>query len=192
MVLLIDHYDSFSFNIYQLIGSLVKDIKVIRSDEMTVEEIQELSPDCVILSPGTGRPKDAGVYEELLETCQGKFPILGICLGHQAMGEVFGATVGYAKEVMHGKQSMATQCYPSILWKDIPEEFPVARYHSLAVLEDTLGDELVVTARTADGEIMAMEHRTYPIYGVQFHPESILTPQGEQMVKNFLETHNII
>ena len=136
MVLLIDNYDSFSFNLYQLVGSIDPDIKVIRSDELTVEEIRTLKPDYVILSPGPGRPADAGVYEDLLRECKGEFPILGVCLGHQAIGEVFGGTVSYAKQVMHGKQSVA---------------------------------------------------KDYPIYGVQFHPESIMTPDGEQMIRNFLE-----
>lgn len=186
MVLLIDNYDSFSYNLYQLVGSLAKEIKVIRSDEMTVQEIFELAPSHVILSPGPGRPEDAGIYEELLRTYQGEFPILGVCLGHQAIGQVFGGTVSYAKEVMHGKQSVATQRKESKLLKGVPHEFLVARYHSLAVLEETLPDVLQVTASTEDGEIMAMEHTYYPVYGVQFHPESILTPQGRVMMENFL------
>lgn len=187
MVLLIDNYDSFSFNLYQLVGSIRPDIKVIRSDELTVEEIQALKPDHVILSPGTGRPENAGVYQELIETCKGQFPILGVCLGHQAIGQVFGATVSYAKKVMHGKQSLVTQEGDSKLLAGLPKQFPVARYHSLAIIDDTLPEELVVTAVTDDGEVMAVEHRDYPIYGVQFHPESILTPDGEQMMRNFLE-----
>lgn len=184
MVLLIDNYDSFSFNLYQLVGSIDPEITVIRSDELTVDEIKELVPNHVILSPGPGRPADAGVYEDLLRECAGDFPILGVCLGHQAIGEVFGGKVTYAKEVMHGKQSMAHVEGESDLFQGLPTEFPVARYHSLAV--DDLPDALKVTARTDDGEIMAIEHTDYPIYGVQFHPESILTPNGEQIVRNFL------
>lgn len=186
MVLLIDNYDSFSFNLYQLVGSIDPDIKVIRSDEMTVEEIRNLKPDYVILSPGTGRPADAGVYEDLLRQCKGEFPILGVCLGHQAIGEVFGGTVSYAKKVMHGKQSEVEVTGQSLLFKGLPKRFPVARYHSLAILDETMPEELVVTARTDDGEIMAVEHKEYPIYGLQFHPESILTPDGECMMRNFL------
>jgi len=174
MVLLIDNYDSFSFNLYQLVGSIDPDIKVIRSDELTVEEIRALKPDYVILSPGPGRPADAGVYEDLLRECKGEFPILGVCLGHQAIGEVFGGTVSYAKQVMHGKQSVAKQVHPSKILKGVPEQFEVARYHSLAIIDD-------------DGEVMSVEHKDYPIYGVQFHPESIMTPNGEQMIRNFLE-----
>ena len=176
MVLLIDNYDSFSFNLYQLVGSIDPDIKVIRSDELTVEEIRALKPDYVILSPGPGRPADAGVYEDLLRECKGDFPILGVCLGHQAIGEVFGGTVSYAKQV-----------HPSKILKDVPEQFEVARYHSLAIVDETIPSELIVTSITDDGEVMSVEHKDYPIYGVQFHPESIMTPNGEQMIRNFLE-----
>ena len=197
MVLLIDNYDSFSFNLYQLVGSIDPDIKVIRSDELTVEEIRVLKPDYVILSPGPGRPADAGVYEDLLRECKGEFPILGVCLGHQAIGEVFGGTVSYAKQVMHGKQSVAKQVHPSKILKDVPvhpskilkdvpEQFEVARYHSLAIIDETMPSELIVTSITDDGEVMSVEHKDYPIYGVQFHPESIMTPNGEQMIRNFL------
>ena len=186
MVLLIDNYDSFSFNLYQLVGSIDSDIKVIRSDELTVQEIRDLKPNYVILSPGPGRPADAGVYESLLDECKGEFPILAVCLGHQAIGEVFGGTVSYAKEVMHGKQSMATVVKESKLFQGLPKEFPVARYHSLSVLDTSIPSDLIVTAQTADGEVMALEHKDYPIYGLQFHPESILTPDGERIVRNFL------
>ncbi|PQL20948.1 aminodeoxychorismate/anthranilate synthase component II [Veillonella denticariosi JCM 15641] len=187
MVLLIDNYDSFSFNLYQLVGSIDPDIKVIRSDELTVDEIRALKPDHVILSPGPGRPADAGVYEDLLRECKGEFSILGVCLGHQAIGEVFGGTVSYAKQVMHGKQSVAKQVRPSKILKDVPEEFEVARYHSLAIIDETIPSNLIITSVTADGEVMSVEHKDYPIYGVQFHPESIMTPNGEQMIRNFLE-----
>ena len=187
MVLLIDNYDSFSFNLYQLVGSIDPDIKVIRSDELTVEEIRALKPDYVILSPGPGRPADAGVYEDLLREYKGEFPILGVCLGHQAIGEVFGGTVSYAKQVMHGKQSVAKQVHPSKILKGVPEQFEVARYHSLAIVDETIPSELIVTSITDDGEVMSVEHKDYPIYGVQFHPESIMTPNGEQMIRNFLE-----
>ena len=188
MVLLIDNYDSFSFNLYQLVGSIDPDIKVIRSDELTVEEIRALKPDYVILSPGPGRPADAGVYEDLLRECKGEFPILGVCLGHQAIGEVFGGTVSYAKQVMHGKQSVAKQVHPSKILKGVPEQFEVARYHSLAIIDETMPSELIVTSITDDGEVMSVEHKDYPIYGVQFHPESVLTPDGRQIIVNFLQT----
>ncbi|MDU6770536.1 MAG: aminodeoxychorismate/anthranilate synthase component II, partial [Veillonella sp.] len=142
--------------------------------------------DYVILSPGPGRPADAGVYEDLLRECKGEFPILGVCLGHQAIGEVFGGTVSYAKQVMHGKQSVAKQVHPSKILKGVPEQFEVARYHSLAIIDETMPSELIVTSITDDGEVMSVEHKDYPIYGVQFHPESIMTPNGEQMIRNFL------
>ena len=186
MVLLIDNYDSFSFNLYQLVGSIDPDIKVIRSDELTVDQIRDLKPDYIILSPGPGRPADAGVYEDLLRQCQGEFPILGVCLGHQAIGEVFGGIVSYAKQVMHGKQSLAKKVHESKILAGLPEEFPVARYHSLAIIDESMPQDLIVTSITADGEIMSVEHKDYPIYGVQFHPESIMTPDGEQMIRNFL------
>ena len=187
MVLLIDNYDSFSFNLYQLVGSINPDIKVIRSDELTVEEIRSLKPDYVILSPGPGRPADAGVIRRPhCANAKAKFPILGVCLGHQAIGEVFGGTVSYAKQVMHGKQSVAKQVHPSKILKGVPEQFEVARYHSLAIIDETMPSELIVTSITDDGEVMSVEHKDYPIYGVQFHPESIMTPNGEQNDSQFL------
>ncbi|MDE6016848.1 MAG: bifunctional anthranilate synthase component II/anthranilate phosphoribosyltransferase [Acetatifactor sp.] len=186
MILLIDNYDSFSYNVYQLVGSVNSDIKVIRNDEMTVEEIEALAPSHIILSPGPGRPADAGVCEEVLRRLAGKIPMLGICLGHQAICEVFGADITYAKELMHGKQSVARLDNDSALFKGMAQELVVARYHSLAADPDTMPACLKITARTADGEIMAVEHREYPIYGVQFHPESVLTPEGRAILKNFL------
>jgi len=186
MILLIDNYDSFSYNVYQLTASVDPDIKVIRNDEMTVEEISALAPSHIILSPGPGRPADAGICEEVIRTFEGKIPILGICLGHQAICEVFGASVTYAKALMHGKQSTAVLDTESTLFQGMDREMTVARYHSLAADPDTLPDELVVTAMTSDGEIMAVEHRKYPIYGVQFHPESVLTPEGRRIMENFL------
>lgn len=186
MVLLIDNYDSFSYNVYQLVGSIISDIRVIRNDELTVEEIEALKPSHIILSPGPGRPADAGVCEEVLRHLGGKIPVLGICLGHQAVCEVFGARITYAKELMHGKQSVALLDNGSVLFHGMQRELVVARYHSLAADPDTMPDCLRVTARTEDGEIMAVEHREYPIYGLQFHPESVLTPGGRQIMENFL------
>lgn len=187
MTLLIDNYDSFSYNLFQLVGELDPAIRVIRNDAMTADEIAALAPDRIILSPGPGRPSDAGVCEDVIRALGGRIPILGVCLGHQAICEVFGATVTYARQLMHGKQSDAALDLTSPLFRGLPETVPVARYHSLAAAPDTMPDCLRVTARTADGEVMAAEHISYPIFGVQFHPESILTPDGKTMIKNFLE-----
>ncbi|MDD6270160.1 MAG: aminodeoxychorismate/anthranilate synthase component II [Oscillospiraceae bacterium] len=187
MILLIDNYDSFSYNLYQLIGEICPDIKVIRNDEMTVSEIEKLSPDKIILSPGPGRPEDAGIIIETAKTVSRKIPTLGVCLGHQAICSAYGAKITYAKELMHGKQSVVTFDTQCPLFAEIPESAPVARYHSLAADPDTMPDCLKVTAVTEDGEIMAVQHKDYPIFGVQFHPESIMTPDGRQMLKNFIE-----
>ena len=186
MILLIDNYDSFSYNLYQLAGSIEPGIKVIRNDAMTVDEIEKLNPDGIIISPGPGRPEDSGVCPEVIKKLGSSIPILGVCLGHQAICMTYGATVSYAKELMHGKQSdtkLDTECE---LFKGCSPTTPVARYHSLAAVEDTMPDCLIVTARTADGEIMAVKHREYSVYGVQFHPESIMTPEGKQMLANFI------
>lgn len=187
MILLIDNYDSFSYNLYQLIGEIEPDIKVIRNDEMTTEEIAKLNPDKIILSPGPGRPEDAGIIIEAAKTVSKNIPTLGVCLGHQAICNAYGAVITYAKELMHGKQSDVTFDKECPLFKNIPETAKVARYHSLAADPDTMPDCLKVTAVTADGEVMAVQHREYPIFGVQFHPESIMTPDGRQMLKNFIE-----
>lgn len=186
MILLIDNYDSFSYNVYQLIGSVNPDIRVIRNDELTVEQIKELSPTHIFLSPGPGKPSEAGVCEEVVRALAGSIPIMGICLGHQAICEVFGATVTYAGRLMHGKQSTVKVDTASALFRGMEPELTVARYHSLAAEPDSIPDCLKVTAVTADGEVMAVEHRKYPVYGVQFHPESILTPEGHRIIENFL------
>lgn len=186
MILLIDNYDSFSYNLFQLIGEIEPDIKVIRNDEMTVDEIRVLKPDRIILSPGPGRPEDAGVIIEVVKELGKEFPILGVCLGHQAICAAFGATVTYAKELMHGKQSEVSFDTDCLLFQKCPKNAHVARYHSLAADADTLPECLKITAQTLDGEVMAVEHKEYPIYGVQFHPESIMTPDGKQMLKNFI------
>lgn len=187
MILLIDNYDSFSYNLYQLIGSLEPDIRVIRNDAMTVEEIAALNPAGIILSPGPGKPEDAGVCIKVVRQLGGRFPILGVCLGHQAICEAFGATVTFARELMHGKQSMAELDTATPLFAGLPPQVPVARYHSLAADPDTIPACLQVTARVANGEVMAVQHTTHPIFGVQFHPESIMTPDGPVMLKNFIE-----
>jgi len=187
MTLLIDNYDSFSYNLVQLVGELDPEVRVIRNDEMTLEEIRALHPDRVILSPGPGRPEDAGITMETARELGKDCPVLGVCLGHQAICAAFGATVTYAKALMHGKQSLAVLDTDSPLFRGCPRETKVARYHSLAADPDTIPDVLRVTARTADGEIMAVEHRDLPVYGLQFHPESILTPEGRTILKNFLD-----
>lgn len=186
MTLLIDNYDSFSYNLYQLVGALGPPVRVIRNDEMTIEEIRALHPDRIILSPGPGRPEDAGITMAAVQLGQ-EVPLLGVCLGHQAICAAFGGTVTYARQLMHGKQSRVTFDRSCPLFRGLPEQGLVARYHSLAVAADTLPPELKATARAEDGEIMAVQHRQYPIYGVQFHPESIMTPEGKAMLKNFIE-----
>lgn len=187
MTLLIDNYDSFSYNLYQIVGTLDPDILVIRNDEKTVDEIETLHPDRIILSPGPGRPEDGGVMIQLIQRLGGKIPILGICLGHQAICAAFGASITYARELMHGKQSEVLFETACPLFYGCPQRAPVARYHSLAADPDTMPDCLIVTARTADGEIMGVQHKSFPIYGLQFHPESIITPDGTTMIKNFIK-----
>lgn len=186
MILLIDNYDSFSYNLFQLIGEIEPDIKVIRNDELTVGEIQQLAPDRIILSPGPGRPEDAGVIIEVAQTLSQKIPTLGVCLGHQAICAAYGAEVTYAKRLMHGKQSQVKFHAKCPLFQNIPKTAPVARYHSLAAKPETIPGCLIVTAVTEDGEIMAVQHKDYPIFGVQFHPESILTPDGRKVLENFM------
>ena len=185
MILLIDNYDSFSYNLFQLVGTLNPDIRVVRNNLLSVPEIEALSPEAILLSPGPGRPADAGICEEAVQKLSGKLPILGVCLGHQAICAAFGGTVGYAKALMHGKSSL-TKLAPSCpLFQDLPPEIPVARYHSLAAKEP-LPPDLEAAAVAEDGEIMALKHKTHPTFGLQFHPESILTPDGETILKNFL------
>ena len=187
MILLIDNYDSFSYNLYQLAASVEADIKVIRNDGYTVEEIEKMGPAALILSPGPGRPSEAGICEEAIKRFAGRIPILGVCLGHQAICEVFGGTVTYARELMHGKQSKVYQGGRGRLFKGMGPQFMAARYHSLAAEAGSLPEELVVTAEADDGEVMALEHREYPVFGVQFHPESVMTPDGMKMMENFME-----
>lgn len=186
MILLIDNYDSFSYNLYQLIGSIEPDIRVIRNDACTVEEIESMNPAAIVLSPGPGKPADAGICISVIRHFAGRIPILGVCLGHQAICEAFGGTVSYAKELMHGKQKEIHQIGKNKMFQGIPTVFPAARYHSLAAIRETLPQELIVTAESEDGEVMAVEHRDYPIYGLQFHPESVMTPDGKIMIENFL------
>ena len=192
MILLIDNYDSFSYNLYQFLGELDTDIKVIRNDAMTVEEIAALKPSHIILSPGPGRPEDAGIIIDVVKQLGGKIPILGVCLGHQAICAAFGAKIVHAKQLMHGKQSAVSLDTECPVFCDIPQPTMVARYHSLAADEATMPDCLKITASTADGEIMAVQHRDMPIFGLQFHPESILTPDGKMMLRNFLQYTAIV
>ena len=187
MILLIDNYDSFVHNLYQFLSVEDPDVRLVRNDRITPQEALAMEPDAIVISPGPGKPSDAGVCIELIRQLKGRIPILGVCLGHQAIGEAFGATVTYASRLMHGKTSLLTDVADDIIFKGIKKPVQVARYHSLSVQESTLPQELEVTARSDDGEIMAMRHREYPIYGLQFHPESVMTPEGSAMIRNFLE-----
>ena len=186
MILLIDNYDSFSYNLYQLVGSIDPDIKVIRNDAAAIEEIEQMNPKAIILSPGPGRPEDAGICIDVVKELGGKIPILGVCLGHQAICEAFGGTITYAKELMHGKQSVIDFDAGSDIFKGIPKNVKIARYHSLAADGSCLPECLEVLATTEDGEVMAVKHREKEIYGFQFHPESVLTEYGKEMLANFL------
>ena len=186
MILLIDNYDSFSYNLYQLIGEIEPDIKVIRNDEMNLKQIWDLKPDHVVLSPGPGRPENAGIIKDVVKFSD-NIPILGVCLGHQAICAAFGATITHAKKMMHGKQSDVKLDMDCPLFADCPEWTPVARYHSLAVEADTIPAVLKPTAMTSDGEVMAVQHREKTIYGVQFHPESIMTSNGKKILDKFLK-----
>ena len=187
MLVMIDNYDSFVYNLAAYFEELNQDIKVIRNDAMSVEEIEKLKPSHIILSPGPGYPKDAGGCEEVVRKLQGKIPILGVCLGHQAVCAAFGAKITYAKKQMHGKQSQIKVDTETLLFSGCSQSILAARYHSLAADADTIPDSLYVTASTKDGEIMAIQHKEYPIYSVQFHPESIMTPQGGEMIRNLLQ-----
>lgn len=197
MILLIDNYDSFSYNLYQLTGELTEElaeeysndygIKVVRNDEITIEEILEMKPEGIILSPGPGRPENAGITVDVVKEISGIIPILGVCLGHQAILMAFGAEVSYAKKLMHGKTSVVKIEGEGVLFEGLEKELSVARYHSLAGVKETMPDSLRIVATADDGEIMAVEHVSYPVFGVQFHPESIMTPDGRTMMKNYLK-----
>ena len=187
MILLIDNYDSFSYNLVQMIGSISPDIRVVRNDKVTVEDIKEMSPSHLVLSPGPGYPKDAGILEQAVRELKGRMPILGVCLGHQGICEAFGGTISHARKLMHGKQSSIEVNNQSPLFKGLAPRIQAARYHSLAAEEGNLPGELEIIAKDSEeGEVMAVQHREYPVYGLQFHPESILTPDGKQILGNFL------
>ncbi|MGI4719320.1 MAG: anthranilate synthase component II [Janthinobacterium lividum] len=186
MLLMIDNYDSFTYNIVQYLGELGEDVRTVRNDEITLAQIEAMAPDRICISPGPKAPKDAGISLDILREFKGKLPILGVCLGHQAIGEAFGGKVIRAKQVMHGKTSLIAHTGEGV-FKDLPSPFTVIRYHSLAIERASLPDCLEVTAWTDDGEIMGVRHRDYDIEGVQFHPESILSEHGHALFKNFLE-----
>lgn len=188
MILIIDNYDSFTFNIVQAFGMLNQEISVHRNDEITLDEIEGMNPKAIIISPGPGRPEDAGITCRTIETFAGKAPILGVCLGHQAIGQVFGATVTHGKEPVHGKVSMISHDGLG-LFRGLPNPFSATRYHSLIVSEETICDPLTATARTPDNEVMGMRSAALKIEGVQFHPESIATAEGMAMFRNFLELY---
>ncbi|MFC0254575.1 anthranilate synthase component II [Massilia consociata] len=186
MLLMIDNYDSFTYNIVQYLGELGEDVRTVRNDEITLERIEQMAPDRICISPGPKAPKDAGISLDILREFKGKLPILGVCLGHQAIGEAFGGKVIRAKQVMHGKTSLIAHTGEGV-FKNLPSPFTVIRYHSLAIERASLPDCLEVTAWTDDGEIMGVRHKEYDIEGVQFHPESILSEHGHALFKNFLE-----
>ncbi|MBR1471258.1 MAG: aminodeoxychorismate/anthranilate synthase component II [Lachnospiraceae bacterium] len=186
MILLLDNYDSFSYNLYQMLGELGEEIKVVRNDALTCGEMEALHPDRLVISPGPGWPKDAGRSEEAIRYFSGKLPILGICLGHQAICETFGGTMQHAKRLMHGKQSVVSLDTQAAIFTGLQEKEAVARYHSLVVAAEDMPACLQVIAATEDGEVMAVRHSEYEIYGLQFHPESVLTPHGGVMLQNFL------
>jgi anthranilate synthase component 2 len=186
MLLMIDNYDSFTYNIVQYFGELGEDVRTVRNDEITLQQIADMNPDRICISPGPKSPKDAGVSVDVLREFKGKLPILGVCLGHQAIGEAFGGQIIRAKQVMHGKTSKIAHTGEGV-FKGLPSPFTVIRYHSLAIERASLPSCLEVTAWTDDGEIMGVRHKEFDIEGVQFHPESILSEHGHAMLKNFLE-----
>ena len=186
MILIIDNYDSFTHNLYQLIGEINSDIKVVRNDKITIPEIEVLKPDHIIISPGPGNPQQAGICLDVIKELSGKYPILGVCLGHQAIGEAFGGKVVHAPEIVHGKSDRVYILKETPLLAGMENGFQAARYHSLIVEPESLPACLEVIAETKKHEIMALQHKEYKVYGVQFHPESIMTPEGRTILKNFL------
>lgn len=187
MILLIDNYDSFAYNLYQLIGEINPDIRVFRNDKITLDEIEALNPEAIVLSPGPGKPENAGICIDVVRKFAGKIPILGVCLGHQSICVAFGGVVSQAKRLMHGKSSII-ELSDNQIFKDLGFEITVGRYHSLSLVESSLPEELEVISKACDdNEIMAVKHKEYDVYGLQFHPESILTPDGLKIIKNFCE-----
>ncbi len=188
MLLMIDNYDSFTYNLVQYFGELGQDVQVYRNDQITLEEIERLDPDYLVISPGPCTPNEAGVSVPAIKKFAGKLPILGVCLGHQSIGQAFGGKIVHAKQLMHGKTSPIEHKNIS-LFRDLPNPVTATRYHSLVIERETCPDCLEVTAWTADGEIMGVKHKTLAIEGVQFHPESILTECGHDMLRNFLNDY---
>ena len=187
MILLIDNYDSFAYNLYQLIGEITPDITVSRNDKITLNKIKSLNPEAIVLSPGPGKPENAGICVDLVKEFAGKIPILGVCLGHQSICVAFGGVVSHAKRLMHGKSSIIS-LNDDHIFKNLDSKISVGRYHSLSLIESTIPDELEIISNSCDdGEIMAVRHREYNVYGLQFHPESILTPDGLTIIENFLK-----
>lgn len=186
MILLIDNYDSFSYNLYQLIGQIDDDINVFRNDKITLDKISRLNPSMIVLSPGPGRPEDAGLCIDIVKEFYDKIPILGVCLGHQSICMAFGGVISYASELMHGKSSIISLS-DDLIFEGLDKEITVGRYHSLSLKDETLPKELEVIARSDDGEVMAVKHEKFNVYGLQFHPESILTPDGLSILTNFSE-----
>jgi anthranilate synthase component II len=186
MILLIDNYDSFTYNLYQYLGELGEEMVVKRNDELTISDIEELNPEAIVISPGPGRPENAGICVEVIQSYYERIPILGICLGHQAIGYSFGATITKAEKIMHGKVSKLQHLEKEI-FRSLPQQIEVMRYHSLVIQKDTLPDDFEVLAKSIDDdEIMAIKHHKYPLYGMQFHPESVGTADGKQLLNNFL------
>ena len=185
MLLLIDNYDSFTYNLYQYLSELGEEVKVARNDKITLDEIEKLKPERIVISPGPGRPEDAGISNEVILRFGEKLPILGVCLGHQCIGQAYGGKVVHAGEIKHGKISLIRHDGKGV-FKGILNPFPAVRYHSLAIKQESLPDCLDVSARTENGIIMGIRHREYPVEGVQFHPESILTGEGKKILGNFL------
>jgi anthranilate synthase/aminodeoxychorismate synthase-like glutamine amidotransferase len=191
MILMIDNYDSFTYNLVQYLREMAADVQVVRNDALTVADIEKLAPEAIVISPGPGRPEDAGISCDVIRAFAGKIPILGVCLGHQAIGLVYGGKVVHAKKLMHGKTSDIT-CDGQGIFKGLDSRpFKAMRYHSLAIDKDTLPDCLAISATTDDGEIMGLRHKTLPIEGIQFHPESIMTPVGKRILRNFLKNSEI-
>ncbi|TPG70401.1 aminodeoxychorismate/anthranilate synthase component II [Brevibacillus laterosporus] len=188
MIIMIDNYDSFTYNLVQYVGELGEELRVFRNDKITLEEIENMKPDYLMISPGPCTPNEAGISMDVIRYFAGKVPILGVCLGHQSIGQVFGGKIVRAERLMHGKTSEVLHDGKTI-FAGIPSPFQAARYHSLLIQEESIPEELEITARTPEGEIMAIRHRELPIEGVQFHPESIITQYGKQMLKNFLTAY---
>ena len=186
MLLMIDNYDSFTYNLVQYLGELGEDVRVVRNDEITLDEVAGLRPDRIVVSPGPCTPKEAGISVPLIRRFAGRIPILGVCLGHQSIGEAFGGTIVHAKQVMHGKTSAIHHADTGV-FKGLPQPFTATRYHSLVIERETKPDVLEITAWTDDGEIMGVRHRELAVEGVQFHPESILTEGGHDLLRNFLK-----